>query len=96
MVLIPAHSSLEFGTTDVEFTLMADIYPSEAGQSSVSQIVAKLAGVTGGGGQEFALQWSPDRQVRLRVNGVNDFIPSAQLELNQWYRVIARFVRWKP
>jgi hypothetical protein len=88
--LIPHDVSLDM--TD-RLTLIADIYPTAIGQSSVSQIFCKLDDLAGGGGQEWGIGFNASQQIRFRIAGSVDYTPTQTLALNQWHRVIARYER---
>lgn len=92
---IPDHPSLRFSD---ELTIVADIFPTAVGQSSVSQIVSKPSNTSGS--QHWGMQFNGSRSIRFRVVTTDDFRDTTawgfQLNLNQWYRVICTWRTGQP
>jgi len=87
---VPHSSLLASPTTEV--TLMADVYPTANGQSSISNILGKANNTSGVFLYQIGLTTS--NTIRFRVatgTAFSTFISTDTLTLNQWHRVICRF-----
>jgi len=85
-----ANNTTSLSSPSTEVTLMADIYPTAAGQGSTTVIVGKA--MDSSGTQTYAIGFNSSRQIRFRIGNtsytVQDATTSGTLTLDQWTRVI--------